>query len=263
MRLRREEARLGDVPPVPVSFFVREQARDDFDRARTIASRKAFRALTPGEAFETVTDHYLDSFDEERVAPGTRRLPDTALVDGRYVPAAVRREIRERQGDKCAVPFCYYARFLEMAHLVAHASGGCREAANLVLLCFVHHGMFDRGELRMEDTASAPRFFDAQGRELAVRIGSEAESGAKSDAKSEANGALDGSDPRPETPSGRLCRELREAHRRASADPSDADADPELIGSVRGLALAGFGDVVPGGPPSDSPRHDPPNAVPP
>lgn len=253
VQLRREEARLGDVPPVPVSFFVRRQARDDFDRARTIASRKAFRALTPGETFETVTDHYLDTFDEERVTPGTRRLPDTAFVDGRYVPAAVRREIRERQGDKCAVPFCYYARFLEMAHRVAHASGGCREADNLVLLCYVHHGMFDRGELRMEGTASAPRFFDAQGRELGVRIASGALSGA--------NGARDGSGPRPETPSERLCRELREAHKRASAAPSDAYAVP--IGSARGHAFAGAGDGDSGGAPGDWRGHCPPSAMPP
>jgi hypothetical protein len=118
-----------------VSVFVKPQARDDFDRARQIASRKAARALTQGETFEVVVDHYLDTFDEDRVKAGARRCPPTAMVDGRYVPMAVRREIYDRQGRSCAVGYCGNTLFLERAHLWAHASGGDREADNLVLLC--------------------------------------------------------------------------------------------------------------------------------
>jgi hypothetical protein len=261
VRLRREEARLGDVPPVPVSFFVREQARDDFDRARTIASRKAFRALTPGETFETVTDHYLDSFDEERAAPRKRRLPDTAFLNGRYVPAAVRREIRERQGDACAVPFCYYPRFLERAHIVAHASGGCREADNLLLLCSAHHDMLDSGNLRLEGTASAPRFFDAQGLELGARIESEVTASVDGSAQG-AQGAQQDVPPA-ESDFERLVRTEREARERAGIASIDPNPDGGWRGSGWRLMPAGVDEIAPQGPASHGLNGDPPSAGPP
>lgn len=169
VRRRREEARIGDEPVCPVSVFVRATAREDFQRAREVASRKAGRALTQGETFEIVVDFYLDTFDEDRVVPRERRCPPTALVDGRYVPMAVRREIFERQGHECAVPFCGHTMFLERAHLWAHASGGDREAENLVLLCSTHHWFLDSGWLKLVGTASNPRFFDDRGEDMAKR----------------------------------------------------------------------------------------------
>ena len=93
LRCRREEVRMGGEAPVAFTVFIRESARDDFARARALASRKASRALTPGEAFEKLLAHSLDTFDPDRVAPGPRRVPHTGLVDGRYVPAVVRRSL--------------------------------------------------------------------------------------------------------------------------------------------------------------------------
>ena len=134
-----------------------------------MASRKAGRASVAGETLGVVADHYLDTFDEERVTPGERRCPPTALVNGRYVPRAVRREIYERQGQQCAVPLCEHFLFLEKAHLVAHASGGDREADNLVLLCSLHHSFLDSGVFHIVGTAATPRFIDAKGRDFATR----------------------------------------------------------------------------------------------
>lgn len=170
VRRREEEARTGGAPVVPVQVFVREDARDDFARAREIASAKAARALTEGETFETVVDHYLDTFDPDRVAAGTRRVPDTAMVNGRYVPMAVRREVDARQGHRCAVPYCDNTIFLEKAHIVAHARGGDREADNLLLLCSWHHDELDAGWISMTGTATKPVFLDPQGRDLARRF---------------------------------------------------------------------------------------------
>lgn len=169
IRERREQVRIGDEPACPVTVFVRPKARDDFDRAREIASSRAGRPLTHGETFETVVDHFLDSFDFARVEPGSRRAPDTRLYRSRYVPMEVRREIYARQGFQCAVPFCEHTMFLQKAHLVAHASGGHREADNLLLLCTEHHGFLDCGVIRVEGTASKPRFLDSDGRDLASR----------------------------------------------------------------------------------------------
>lgn len=169
IRRRREEVRIGDEPACALTVFVRATGRDAFQRARAIASRRAGRALTHGETFETVVDHYLESFDVDRVTPRDRRCPPTALVDGRYVPMAVRREIFERQGHACAVPFCSNTMFLEMAHLWAHASGGDREADNLVLLCSLHHFFLDSGSITLAGTAAKPTFFDRRGHDLAER----------------------------------------------------------------------------------------------
>lgn len=169
LRRREEKARNGGRPVVPIWTFVSLQARDDFARCRVIASRKASRTLSSGETLGVVFDHYLDTFDEERVTPGERRCPPTALVNGRYVPRAVRREVYERQGQQCAVPLCEHTMFLEKAHLVPHASGGDREADNLVLLCSLHHFFFDQGYIRLVGTAAKPRFFDDEGRDLGCR----------------------------------------------------------------------------------------------
>ena len=169
VRRRLEEARAGDEPVVPLQLYVRARARDQFQRAREVASQKAARALTTGETFETVVDHYLDSFDVDRVAPGERRVEHTTHVAGRYIPMAVRREIYERQGHACAVPFCEHTLFLEHAHIVAHASGGSREADNLVLLCSLHHLFLDTGYLRLAGTAAKPLFFDDRGRDFGAR----------------------------------------------------------------------------------------------
>jgi hypothetical protein len=168
---RREEVRLGEVPAVALTVFVSPRGRDDFARARTLASRKARRRLTEGETLEAVADHYLASFDPSRRRPGTRRSPHTSMVPGRYVPASVRRTLGERNGDRCAIPLCGHEVFLENAHVVPHAHGGDREAENLVRLCRRHHRMFDEGSLRMLGPPDRPRFVACDGRDLGVRQG--------------------------------------------------------------------------------------------
>ncbi len=199
VRRRREEVRIGDEPVCPVSLFVRQKGRDDFQRARTVASRKAGRALTPGETFEIVVDHYLDTFDVDRVTAGERRCPPTAQVNGRYVPMAVRREIFERQGHNCAVPFCMHTMFLEMAHLWAHASGGDREADNLILLCSTHHFFLDYGSITLVGTAAKPQFF-SDGEDMAKRYepgGSMSGSRSRKSQSGEAGSGPPGSDADP------------------------------------------------------------------
>jgi hypothetical protein len=94
---------------------------------------------------------------------------DTACVEGRYVPMAVRREIYERQGRRCAIPMCEHTLFLELAHVVPHASGGSREADNLILLCSSHHIMFDLGSFTLSGTAAQPVFLLKDGRDYGKR----------------------------------------------------------------------------------------------
>src|SRR5688572_24958099 len=98
---RVEESRRGTDDVEPVTVFLSPEGRDDLRRARSIASRKAERALTEGETVETAVDHYLRTFDPARRAAGSRRLPHTSTVAGRYVPRAVERTLRDRDGDRC------------------------------------------------------------------------------------------------------------------------------------------------------------------
>jgi hypothetical protein len=79
LQRRKEEARLGGQPAVALTFFVRPLARDDFRKARAIASRKAGSVLTEGETFEKVVDTYLDVYDEDRVTPGGVSGPGSKL----------------------------------------------------------------------------------------------------------------------------------------------------------------------------------------
>lgn len=136
-----------------------------FKRARVLASRKAGKALTEGQTLEAVVDHYLEKFDLLEASEGRRRVPDTAEVDSRYVPADVRRAVRRRDDDRCAVEGCECRVFLQFAHLVPHAMGGDRERKTLVRLCYRHHRWFDAGSLRLVGTAEEPRFLVVKERE--------------------------------------------------------------------------------------------------
>lgn len=159
--VRRERERLRQrTEVVDVVITCREQTRDDFERARQIASRRRQRMLSAGETLTEVTDHYLDSFDPLRKAQrlGERedRNTQAPLTTGsgqgpgkRYVPASVKHAVRLRSGDCCEVPGCPNATFLDFAHVVPHRDGGTQTEDNLLLLCSRHHFLFDSGTLRL------------------------------------------------------------------------------------------------------------------
>jgi len=136
---------------VEVSVFVREEVRENFERARLIASRKAKRALTDGQTLAAIVDSYLDAYDPDRQAIGTRRLGPTGELPGsRYVPAAVRREVFARAGGCCEAPGCTNKIFLQLAHRVPHRRGSGREATDLILLCLTHHTLYDAGFWKLD-----------------------------------------------------------------------------------------------------------------
>lgn len=157
VRKRIREVESGE--PVSSFFAVLTcTGREKYERARRLASRKAQRLLSDGQTVEVLADHYLDSFDPERRQRGTRRMPHTAGLAGRHVPAEVSREVIARQGDRCAVPECDHDVFLDRAHIRPHRAGGSREADNLIYLCRQHHVLFDLGLLRIAGPPDAPVF---------------------------------------------------------------------------------------------------------
>jgi hypothetical protein len=122
-------------PVVPKTVMLTEGDEKDFLDARGLASKREGRPLSEGETIGVLSRHYLETFDPLRAKPGRRRVPDTATVDSRYVPVAVRRAVWARTGGRCAVWGCPNRKGLQFAHLDPHRAGGDREADNIVLLC--------------------------------------------------------------------------------------------------------------------------------
>jgi 5-methylcytosine-specific restriction endonuclease McrA len=157
VRERLEEAATGRRPLVSLTLHVTERTCDAFARARVLASREARTTLSEGQTFAAVVEHYLDGKDELRRGSSERRVgPTSERPRDRYIPAAVRRAVLERSGDRCEVPGCAHRIYLEFAHLVPHRARGSREEDNLVRLCRTHHVQMDAGLLQWTRRPSGP-----------------------------------------------------------------------------------------------------------
>lgn len=172
-RMREQES--GEATSV-LTAVLTCSGRQTFERAREVACRKKRKFLSEGETVEVLSEHYLDSFDPERTKPRKRRMPDTnghetngqgeKVQSTRTIAAEVKREVRARQGDRCAVPKCGHRIWLNFAHDHPHARNGSREADNLHLLCEWHHLLFDQKLMRIEGTPDRPVFKTSYGGEV-------------------------------------------------------------------------------------------------
>jgi hypothetical protein len=61
------------------------------------------------------------------------------------VPPRVRRIIMHRDGERCRVPGCRSALFLEVHHIVHREHGGTHDPSNLLVLCGGHHDLHHDG----------------------------------------------------------------------------------------------------------------------
>jgi Holliday junction resolvasome RuvABC DNA-binding subunit len=72
--------------------------------------------------------------------------------------------VLRRDHQRCAVPGCRNARFLDVHHIKLRSEGGGNEADNLITLCGVHHRAAHRGELVVAGSVSTGvRFRHADG----------------------------------------------------------------------------------------------------
>jgi Holliday junction resolvasome RuvABC DNA-binding subunit len=72
--------------------------------------------------------------------------------------------VLRRDHQRCVVPGCRNALFLDLHHVEPRSEGGANEADNLLTLCGVHHRAAHRGELVVEGSASSGvRFRHADG----------------------------------------------------------------------------------------------------
>jgi hypothetical protein len=68
--------------------------------------------------------------------------PETATQE---VPPRVRRLVMKRDGERCQVPGCRSALFLEVHHIVHREHGGSNDPSNLLVLCGGHHDLHHEG----------------------------------------------------------------------------------------------------------------------
>jgi hypothetical protein len=71
------------------------------------------------------------------------------------VPPAVRRSVLTRDGQRCVVPGCRHATWVDMHHIDPKAEGGDHDPENLVCVCGAHHLALHRGDLVIEGRVSA------------------------------------------------------------------------------------------------------------
>ena len=92
-------------------------------------------------------------------------------------PPSIRRAVSRRHKDRCAVPGCRHAAFVDIHHVERRADGGDHDPERLILLCGAHHTAAHEGTLVIRGTCSAGFVFEhADGR----RYGDEAASPARS-----------------------------------------------------------------------------------
>lgn len=80
------------------------------------------------------------------------------------VPPKTRRAVSRRHGDRCAVPGCRHAAFVDIHHVDRRADGGDHDPERLVTLCGAHHAAVHEGTLVVRGTYSTGfRFEHADG----------------------------------------------------------------------------------------------------
>jgi hypothetical protein len=79
------------------------------------------------------------------------QLPSRAT---QTIPPATRRFVLRRYGERCVVPGCRHATFLDVHHLDQRSEGGGHDLESLVVLCAAHHRAIHRGALIVEGRPS-------------------------------------------------------------------------------------------------------------
>jgi hypothetical protein len=100
-----------------------------------------------GDAHMGAQSHTPDGEARPRPAPGAKQT----------IPPALRRSVLRRNHERCQVPGCSHATFLDLHHLVARSEGGQHELENLITLCGAHHRAAHRGNLLSNETSLPTR----------------------------------------------------------------------------------------------------------
>jgi 5-methylcytosine-specific restriction endonuclease McrA len=117
-------------------------------RERLNHARDLLRSRIPSAELADVLAHGVEALiaelEKQKFAATRAPRPPRGESKGRSIPAAVRRQVRERDGDRCAFVAesgrrCDARAFLEFDHVLPVALGGRSTFENLRLLCRAHN----------------------------------------------------------------------------------------------------------------------------
>ena len=96
------------------------------------------------EVFRRVVRDQRKALENRKFAKCDRPRPQKGVAKGRHIPAAVKRDVYERDGDQCTFVSdkgkrCESRTRLELDHIEPIARGGESTVGNLRLRCRVHH----------------------------------------------------------------------------------------------------------------------------
>ncbi len=111
-----------------------------------------------GQHLGVVTAHVAGA------APAKDESAHVGVRAKQTVSPATRRAALRRDHERCVVPGCRNARFLDVHHVALRSEGGGHDADNLTTLCGAHHRAVHRGELVVSGSVAAGiRFRHADG----------------------------------------------------------------------------------------------------
>jgi hypothetical protein len=126
-----------------IQFTASQNTYDKLQRARALL-RHVIPNGDPAAVFDRALDVLLAQLERQKMAATqrSRSLP-TRTSHSRHIPAAVRREVWQRDGARCAfvgtAGRCDERGFLELHHVVPFADGGEATAKNIELRCRAHN----------------------------------------------------------------------------------------------------------------------------
>ena len=193
-------------PAAPGGYDVRlsitAEEHDDLSRAQTLLGH-AVPSGDPALVYARAMKHYLAHLEKQRLGvkrsqsgqPATDAQSDShaqAHVNaprGRGIPKALRRQVWERDGGRCAFVSadghrCESTRKLEFDHIVPLAKGGGTTADNLRLLCRPHN-QFEAERVFGKDHVANRRELAQRERARARAAASAARAKARAEAKAQ------------------------------------------------------------------------------
>ena len=141
------------------------QTQAKLDRARDLL-RHTIPSGDLAEVLDRAVTALIEQLERRKVGRRSRPAPSGARVArprGRHIPAAVKRDVWNRDSGRCAFVGshgrCRETGMLEYHHVVPYARGGAAVAANLELRCRAHNAYEaarEFGDARPIDSRSTP-----------------------------------------------------------------------------------------------------------
>jgi 5-methylcytosine-specific restriction endonuclease McrA len=142
-----EQPRAVVAPLAPARYLLRltigQDTHDKLQRARALL-RHAISDGDTDQILNRALSLLVDQLIRTKCAGvRTPRRTEVTVGRGRHIPAAVKREVWQRDGGRCVFAgghgFCGETAFLEYHHVVPFAAGGPTDVGNLQLRCRAHN----------------------------------------------------------------------------------------------------------------------------